>query len=408
MLSFIQKLDEDKNTHLEHLEDEIINNGLAGANTAVQFLYSLTDMLSGSGGKGTAVTVKWDGAPAVFAGINPENGKFFVATKSLFNKTPKINYTNKDISNNHGSGGLSDKLKVALKYLPALGMDGIFQGDIMFGKDTLKQETIDGVKMLTFTPNTITYAVPDDSKLASTIRKAHLGVVWHTKYTGKTIATLKAQFGVNAGVFSKTSKIWFDDATMKDTSGAVFNKSQIGSMERKINMVAGAIKKAGRFLNVIKGDQSTLSLAGQLKIFFNSKIRSGAGLKDTKALQKEFGEYYTDRMGKEIDLRKSEKGKKKYKDIKKQVVKDLKKHKNDIYFAIATYLGIKEAKMMVVRQLEKIQSIGTFLKTPDGFKVTAPEGYVAINSKSGSAVKLVDRLGFSHANFTLAKDWVKG
>ena len=111
----------------------------------------------------------------------------------------------------------------------------------MFGKDTLKQETIDGVKMLTFTPNTITYAVPDDSKLASTIRKAHLGVVWHTKYTGKTIVTLKAQFGVNSGVFSKTSKIWFDDATMKDTSGAVFNKSQIGSMERKINMVAGAI-----------------------------------------------------------------------------------------------------------------------------------------------------------------------
>ncbi len=111
MLSFIQKLDEAKNTHMEHLEDEIINNGVQGALTAVKFLNSIKDMLSG-GKSRTNITVKWDGAPAVFAGINPENGQFFVATKSLFNKTPKINYTNADISANH-SGGLKDKLEVA-------------------------------------------------------------------------------------------------------------------------------------------------------------------------------------------------------------------------------------------------------------------------------------------------------
>ena len=408
MLSFKQKLFEDKNTHLEHLEDEIINNGLSGAKTAVQFLNSLTDMLSGVGGKGTKVTVKWDGAPAVFAGTNPENGKFFVATKSLFNKTPKINYTNSDISANHGSGGLADKLKVALKYLPALGMKGIFQGDIMFGKDTLKQETIDGIKSLTFTPNTITYAVPDDSKLASQIRKAHLGVVWHTEYKGNTIADLSAKFGVDSNKFTKTSKVWFDDATLKDTSGVTFDKSQTSKIESKINQVTGAIKKAGRFLDMLKKDLSVLSIAGQLKVFFNSKVRSGERLSDTKKLVKDFHKYYIERMDSEIAARKSVKGKQKYKDLKKQVDKDLKKHKNDIYFAIATYLGIRDAKMMIVRQLEKVQGMGTFLKTGDGFKVTAPEGYVAINAKTGKAIKLVDRLEFSHANFTLAKDWVKG
>ena len=72
---------------------------------------------------------------------------------------------------------------------------------------------------------------------------------------------------------------------------------------------------------------------------------------------------------------------------------------------MATYLGILEAKNMVVKKLETIKGIGTFLKTGDGFKVTAPEGYVAIDSEDGSAVKLVDRLTFSHANFTIAKNW---
>ena len=122
MLSFKEILNEDKNTHMEHLEDEIINNGVKGATTAIQFLNSLKDMLAGGKSK-TNVTVKWDGAPAIFAGINPENGKFFVAIKALFNKSPKINYTVADIKANHGSGGPSDKIKLALKHLPDLGLD---------------------------------------------------------------------------------------------------------------------------------------------------------------------------------------------------------------------------------------------------------------------------------------------
>ena len=409
MLSFIQLLNEDKNTHLEHLEDEIINNGLSGAKTAVRFLNSLKDMLSGIGKGSTDVTVKWDGAPAVFAGTNPENGKFFVATKSLFNKTPKINYTNADIASNHGSEGPTDKLKIALKHLPKLGMKGIFQGDIMFTKDDLKQENIDGVSSLTFTPNTITYAVPDDSELASTIRKASIGIVWHTKYTGKTIAGLKASFGVDASKFSTTKNVWSQDAGVKNVSKAAgLDKKGIKSLDAKINQIKGAIKKAGGFFNALAKEKKILSLGGQLKIFFNSKIRAGMQLSDTKKLVVEFHKYYIDRMTKEIGSKKREDTKKKYKKIQDAATKDLQKYKAEVYFAFATYLAIKEAKMIVVNQLNKIEGIGTFLKTPKGFKVTAPEGYVAINAKTGKAVKLVDRLGFSFANFTLAKDWVSG
>tara|TARA_Y100001963_G_scaffold15591_1_gene19325 strand:- start:1007 stop:2218 length:1212 start_codon:yes stop_codon:yes gene_type:complete len=403
MLSFKEILNEDKNTHMEHLEDEIINNGVSGATTAIQFLNSLKDMLSGGKSK-TNVTVKWDGAPAIFAGINPENGKFFVATKSLFNKVPKINYTVADIDANHGSDGPTDKLKVALRYLPELGMKGIYQGDIMFSKGDLKKTTIDGNSYLTFGPNTITYAVPEDSPLASQMRKASLGVVWHTKYTGNTIESLSAQFGVDANIFKKTKNVWFDDAYVNTANAATFTPSETSKLENKINQISGAAKKAGKFLNELGKDKTKWGLAPLMKVFFNTKIRAGVKISDTKKLVKEFGVYYMDRLQKEIDKKKSDKGKKTYKDIQKEGKKTLLKFKNDIYFCMATYLGILDAKEMVIRKLETIEGIGTFLKTDNGYKVTAPEGYVAIDSKGG-AVKLVDRLEFSHANFTIAKDW---
>ena len=408
MLSFKQKLNESKNTHMEHLEDEIINNGVNGANTAIEFLNSLNDMLVGGKSK-TNITVKWDGAPAIFAGINPENGKFFVAIKSLFNKAPKINYTNADISANHGSGGPADKIKLALKYLPELGIKkGVYQGDIMFSKGDLKRQTIDGNSMLTFGPNTITYAVPEDSDLASQMRKAHIGVVWHTKYTGNSIDSLSASFGVSASTFKKTKNVWFDDAYLNTANAAMFTSNETKKLEGKINQIKGAVSKAGKFLNLLAKETASSSkhgLAPFMKIFFNTKIRSGAKISDTKKLVKEFETYYMDRMSAEIDSKKSDKGKKKYQDIQKESKKVLKKFKDELYFTIATYLGIIEAKEMVIRKLETIKGIGTFLKTPDGFKVTEPEGYVAIDAASGGAVKLVDRLEFSHANFTIAKDW---
>ena len=128
-------LSESKNLHMEHLEDSIFNEGSKGAVNALKFAESVADMLAGNAASSFNVTVKWDGAPAVFCGINPENGKFFVGTKSVFNKTPKINYTNADIDANHGhSKGLSDTLKIALANLKDLNIKGVLQGDVMFTK----------------------------------------------------------------------------------------------------------------------------------------------------------------------------------------------------------------------------------------------------------------------------------
>ena len=121
-------------------------------------------MLAGSASGRVNMSVKWDGAPAIIAGRNPENGKFFVGTKSVFNKTPKINYTPGDIASNH-SGPVAQKLNVCLKELKRLGITGIYQGDLLFTKGDTKVANIDGERMITFTPNTITYAVPLSSSL---------------------------------------------------------------------------------------------------------------------------------------------------------------------------------------------------------------------------------------------------
>ena len=192
MRTFLETLTEDKggkNLHLEHLEDEIINYGVSGGRAAINFLQSLRDMLSGSSRSSINMTVKWDGAPAIFAGIDPEDGKFFVAKKSVFNVNPKLYKTNEEIDNDL-SGNLNSKFKIALKEFSKLGIKGVLQGDLMF-TDDIERTTIEGVVYYTFQPNTIVYAVPVDSDLGKVMNKAKVGVVWHTTYTGKTLQDMK-------------------------------------------------------------------------------------------------------------------------------------------------------------------------------------------------------------------------
>lgn len=408
MKKFQDYLVEDKNTHLEHLEDEIINNGTKGAKTAIEFLKSIKKMLQGQ--KGSTVSVKWDGAPAVFCGISPENGKFFVATKSLFNKTPKINYTNSDISRNHG-GALADKLKECLKYLPSLGIKGVIQGDLLFTSGDKKTATIDGTKSIVFTPNTITYAVPVvktgffGSSLYDNINKAKVGIIFHTSYSGNTIASLKASFGASVSSLKKNKNVFFDDANYKQT-GVAFDDTEETAFDNIIKMAEGSAYKAGAFIDMLKNDKGPLSLGIQLKTFFNTYIRQGTAITNTSKLANNFEVYFRDKIKKEIDSKKTSAAKQKYEEILNVGLKILRPNKEGLYFAIATYITFQSAKAVLLKKLNQIQSIGSFLRTKNGYKVTNPEGYVAI--KGSGAVKLVDRLEFSRANFNMAKDWVKG
>ena len=408
MQDFQDYLTEDRNTHLEHLEDEIINNGTKGAKTAIAFLKSIKQMLQGGEG-GSQISVKWDGAPAIFCGINPENGKFFVATKSLFNVTPKINYTNADIKRNH-SGALADKLIAALKYFPKLGIKGILQGDLLFTSSDKSTAKVDGKDSIVFTPNTITYAVPKaggmlGSSLYKKINAAKIGIIFHTSYSGKTIKGLSATFGASTSSLSKNRSVFFDDATYKQTNPG-FTRTEEIAFDNILRMAEGSAYKAGAFIDKIKKDKGPLSLGVQLKTFFNTYIRQGTPITNTKALANNFEVYFIQKLQKEIDSKKTQAAKQKYEEIKEKGMKILRADREGLYFAIATYITFQSAKAVLMNKLNSIQSIGSFLRTKNGYKVTNPEGYVAI--KKSGAVKLVDRLEFSRANFNMAKNWVKG
>ena len=408
MFSFKGFFTQEKNTHLEHLEDDIINRGSQGGVNAINFLNSVRNMLAGNIGGKLNMSVKWDGAPAVFCGTNPENGKFFVGTKSVFNKTPKINYTPTDIRRNHG-GELANKLQVCLRELPKLGLDGIYQGDLLFTRGDLKAVAIDGEKMITFTPNTITYAVPAGSDIARRIARAKLGIVFHTKYSGKTMSSLTAGFGSIKG--QGPASVFLASAAFTDTSGsATFNKSELSRFDALIRMAEGSLRKAKPILDEMSKTSMSdqISVGYRLKTYFNSYIRnSKQGMEKVAVMQQGFRDYYESFIDAEIASRKTDKGKEKFIQQKKVGLQFIDRNRQALYFAIASHISLGNAKNFLIQKLNQVQSIGHFLRTPTGYKVTAPEGFVAVDRVAG-AIKLVDRLEFSRANFTIAKDWVKG
>jgi len=403
MFSFKGFTTTDRNTHLEHLEDDIINRGSKGGENALNFLRSVRDMLAGSSNKKVNMTVKWDGAPAIICGINPENGKFFVGTKSVFNKNAKVNYTNADIRKNH-SGELASKLSIALRELSRLGIKGVLQGDFLFAQSDLKKIDMDGEAMISFTPNTITYAVPVKSQIGRQISRAKMGIVFHTKYTGKTLDSMTAGFGTVRG---RATNVFLASAGYRDVSGsAKLTRSELAQFNAKLRMAEGSLLKAAPLLDKMSESSADgLGVGFRLKAFFNHYIRNTQGhMAKVRNLVDMFREYYVNIVQAEIDARKTAAGKQKYKDILATNTRFIDRNRNALVMAIASHVTLQNAKNFLINKMSEIQSVGHFLRTSTGYRVTSPEGYVAVDKVAG-AVKLVDRLEFSRANFTMPKGW---
>ena len=405
MFAFSSFLTEQKNLHMEHLEDEVLNGGVAGARGAINFLQGLRDMLAGNSASSVDVTVKWDGAPAVFAGTNPENGQFFVGTKGVFAKNAKINYTDTDIDNNH-SGGLASKLKVALKELSKVNISGVLQGDMMYTIDDIGKETIDGESYITFQPNTIVYAIPVNSKLAAKILSSNMGIVWHTTYSGDTMEGMTASFGVSSGAFSESSSVWQADASFRDTSGSATMTSKETDDVTKILSQAGKVFRQidSNTLAMVAGDPTPKEL---IKTYNNKMVREGQKITNTRKHTAGVIKFVYDKLKADVDKVKRETTK-----VEKQRKMDLyvdffRDHSSDLVKIFTLQNLLIDAKLLIVRKLEQVKSIKTLMKTSTGFKVTAPEGFVAIDKLKGGAVKLVDRLEFSMQNFNAAKNWDK-
>lgn len=410
MLSFNQYLTEQKNLHMEHIEDNVLNGGVVGARGAINFLRSIRDTLAGNSKSKVDLTVKWDGAPAVFAGVDPSDGKFFVGTKGVFAKNAKLNKSHADIDANH-SGDLNEKLKIAFDELKKVAshLKGVIQGDMMFTKSDLKKENIDGVPHVLFHPNTIAYAVPVKSDLGKTIMSAKMGIVWHTKYDGPTLQDMKASFGTDLVPLLKKSKsVWMADATYRDVTGnATFTKKETDSLTSILSN-AGKIFNSidSKILNSISNDEDLLV---RIKTFNNMKVRSGKKITNTRRHARQLAEYLDSYYSGEIDKKKTERGKAPQREKRDRTTKFAKGYAEQLSLIFDLMNLIADAKEMIIKKLNTVKTLDTFVLTDKGYKVTGIEGYVAIDKVSGNAVKLVDRLEFSYNNFSkeIIKGWSK-
>jgi hypothetical protein len=391
----------------EHLEDEILNRGVQGGRDAINFLQALRDMLAGHSSSKINVTTKWDGSPAIFCGVNPDNGKFFVGTKGVFNANAKLNYTDADIDTNHPGEGLNAKLKVALRYLPKLGIKGVLQGDMMFAKGDLSEKTLDGEDYITFQPNTIVYAVPSDSKLAKTLRSAQMGVIFHTSYTGKTFADMKASFNIDIKNLTPTKDVWFRDAYFTDASGtATFTEEETKQITSILSTVGSTFKQINSISLTRVTDNDTIR--EYVKTFNNTKVREGKKITNTAAHTRELMKWVEEKLNKNILSVKKPDAIRKRQLEKNEVMRTLRGSSSDLTKVFDMQNGIVDAKSMIIKKLQQMKQVtSTFVQTEDGFKVTNPEGFVAVDKLKGNAVKLVDRLEFSHLNFTAQKAWSK-
>jgi len=410
MLTLKGYLKEEKNVHMEHIEDLVFNEGVEGTRKAINFLRDLRDMLAGYSTSKIMATVKWDGAPAVFAGIDPRDGKFFVAKKGVFNKNPKVYKTPSEIDADT-QGDLATKLKIALAEFKKLGIkSGVYQGDLMFTHDTLKTETIDDQVYTTFHPNTIVYAVPYDSTLAKKIRGAKIGVIWHTSYTGSSFDTMKAEFGKSiASHLTHISSVWMDDANYKDYSGtATFTAAETKHITEMLSEVGKLFQTIpAATLNAIKNDEDLLIA---IKTYGNTKVRAGEKITNPTAHVQGLFKWIYDKYQKDIDIKKTEKGKSAQEEKRKKILSWFANHKQeDIVKIFQVSNMIADIKGPIIAKMNQAGHIATFVKTSSGFKVTGVEGFVAIDHLKGGAVKIVDRMEFSKNNFSsdVIKGWAK-
>jgi len=400
---------EGKNLHMTHVEDLILDNGYDGAVRAIQFVDGVRDMLAQGGGK-QKVTVKWDGAPAVFAGEDPEDGKFFVGTKSVFAKASKKVKSKDDLNEFYADTPLYNILGYAYRYLSKLNIkDKVLQGDLLFSPERPPElDAIDGEDYIVFKPNTITYAVQAESDLGKKIKSSKIGIVFHTTYSGDSIENMQASFGADVNNLATSSDVWVEDAYYKDYTGsATLTDNENKAIKQDIANMKTALKSINKAdFDKFRTDQD---LGPLFNIFMNSRVRAGSHVGNPKAFLRDFLKFYKQRMDAEIAKLKGGAESKAYQarmEKLKQTNRFVKDNMGTLLGVFSLYSSVNDAKLKLVGKLNNIESIGTFLKTPDGYKVTNPEGYVAIGHEGG-AVKFNDRLEFNRANFMVPKDWGK-
>ena len=388
--------------HLEHLEDEMLNYGTDGCAAAVAFLKELRKMLGHQDSQGFMQT-KWDGAPSVICGVHPYTKRFFVGTKSVFNKTePKLCFLPGDVDTYY-TGDLAEKLKFSLEYFSKLGIEGVVQGDLLYTSD-LKTETINGERLYTFRPNTITYGIPVDHPLGIAARQSKIGVVFHTHYTGDDLADMQARAGADV-TGSREALVIKNDTPMHRVG---FSAAELRQFDNHVQKIERMCSLAGDFLDDLVSNMGSTGdkkfhISTYIKQFFNSEVRAGTQITNVDETVNALVNFYDEKMQKELA---------KIKTVANRTKKCALVYNSENYLLdnvykfktmIALYKEIQTLKQMVIDKLDHLEEFRTFVQTDNGYKVTTPEGYVM--HKDGSMIKFVNRFEFAFNNFTIQKQW---
>jgi hypothetical protein len=390
--------------NLPHLEDIVFNEPETGIETSVSMLNDIVDELSSKTPTAKmSITTKWDGAPAIVAGYDPSNKKYFVALKGVFDsKNPKLSYSEADIKTHYDKPELIAKLIACFKNLKSvIPTSGVYKGDLLFDKSIRKSESIDGVAHWTFRPNTITYAVPQDSPMGMQVGAADIGIVFHTKYSGSDISSMSESPLTNLSGFKKSTKVWFTDAKLpKPPTGAFVPSSEAAEIKAIVKQI-DSMKRTATTIAKLMSKQSWWE---EIKITVNSAIRAGVSSVNSSMLKN----HLTVKLTKAIDALKTDAGKKKKQNELDKAVEFIDAYAQQIDMLFKVHGLIAQAKLVVVNRLSvDARGIGTYVPTNDGLKPTSPEGFVAVCGSTCRVIKLVNRLEFSRMNFNLPKDWKK-
>jgi hypothetical protein len=370
--------------HLRHSEDYVLHHGHDGVEVADQHLRGIHDMLLGKNSKGIHASTKYDGAPSVVFGTHPQTGKFFVASKSAFNKNPKINYTDGDIEANHGHApGLVDKLKHALKYLPGImpKEGGVFQSDF----HGTKQDAVVKNGMVSQTPNTLTASAPANSPEGRNFKKA-VSVVVHTKYKGRGgLENMSAEplDDKTRAKFKEHPDVNNIDPTLE------VNPSNYTPEEQKA--FHNHMDKAKRVYSSMKPEAMD-ALAGHgenLEAHVNNMIRTGG-----KPSTQGYIDHLTARHNKDLEKVKTEAAKQKRIQAHSDVMSHISNNREHFDKALQLHSHLQNAKNVLVNVMNKNNK---YQYSVAG-EPTGSEGTV-VYDKSGNASKLVNRNEFSRLNF---------
>ena len=395
-----------KRTHLEHIEDIIITDGYNGGKAVIDYFRGLLVTLQGTSSEAVQVSVKWDGAPAVVCGTHPETGRFFVGTKSVFNPgTPKINYTKQQIAKNHGTDDLGQKLLKCLVHLRKLNIQGVVQGDLLFTDDDIVRKNLNGTPHLTFKPNTITYAVPENSDIGKQVDTAKVGIIFHTTYNGEIFADMTASAGADTETFTQSSDVFFDNATYKDVSGsAKFTADETKQFMNGIDKLEALLNNVPRDLSNLLGTNQ--DFVPYFQMYINAMVKQGQLPTNVNQFLQGFQKFYAERMQQQIAGLKAQKALQLRQNKLKQMPTFMARIKKPLQVMLTFYKSVQLLKGFVLKKMNQAMAIGSFAQTDSGLEVTDPEGFVAVD-RTGNAVKLVDRLGFSRRNLAVVKKFQK-